>query len=78
MGSYNLTPEEKNKILAVVITYQNVLKKFSITTDLMEYNETREFLKNIISLKSNLNDTGNTRKITDDFENKKGEEDFPF
>ena len=78
MGSYNLTSDEKNKILAVVITYQNLLKKFSITTDLMEYNETREFLKNIISLKSNLNDTGNTRKITDDFENKKGEEDFPF
>jgi hypothetical protein len=54
IGSYDLTQSEKNKILAVVINYNNLLEKFSIPPILMEYHETREFLKKLIILKSNL------------------------
>ena len=54
IGSYNLTGEEKNKILAVVMNYNSLLEKFSIPQTVMEYYETREFLKNLISLKSFL------------------------
>lgn len=78
IGSYDFNLEEKNKILAVIINYQNLLKKFSITPEIMEYNETREFLKNIISLKSNLNENRKGRKIDDDFKAQDGEDDLPF
>jgi hypothetical protein len=54
IGSYNLTGDEKNKLLAVVLNYQKLLNKFSIPPAVMEYYETREFLKKLISLKSNL------------------------
>lgn len=52
IGSYNLTGNEKNKLLAVVLNYKRILKKYSIQPFVMEYNETRNFLKNLITLKS--------------------------
>lgn len=74
IGSYDLTFEEKNKILAVVINYNRLLEKFSIPPLVMEYHETREFLKNIIGLKSELqNGIKENRKG-----NKDSEEDLPF
>lgn len=78
MGSYDFTLDEKNKILAVIINYHNLLKRFSITPEVMEYNETREFLKNIINLKSNLNDNKKGRKIDDDINTQEGEDNLPF
>jgi len=55
IGSYNLTTDEKNKILAVVMNYNALLERFSIPPNVMEYYETRDFLKKIIALKSVLN-----------------------
>ena len=74
IGSYDLTLEEKNKILAVVINYNRLLEKFSIPPIVMEYHETREFLKKIIILKSELQN-GNKENRQG---NKNKEEDFPF
>ncbi len=54
IGSYNMTGDEKNKILAVVMNYNKMLEKFSIPPIVMEYYETREFLKKLITLKSVL------------------------
>jgi hypothetical protein len=54
IGNYNLTSKEKNKMLAVVMNYNALLEKFSIPQFVMEYYETREFLKKIIHLKSVL------------------------
>lgn len=75
IGSYNLTGDERNKLLAVILNYQKLLEKFSIPPAVMEYYETREFLKKLIALKSNL----------DNAESQKGskgsqtsEEDIPF
>lgn len=51
IGSYNLTGDEKNKLLAIVLNYKKILKKYSIQPFVMEYNETRNFLKNLITLK---------------------------
>src|SRR5690606_38159651 len=74
IGSYDLTSEEKNKILAVVINYNRLLEKFSIPPLVMEYHEIREFLKNIIGLKSELqNGIKENRKGNKDIE-----EDLPF
>jgi len=78
IGSYDFTLDEKNKILAVIINYKELLKKFSITPEIMEYSETREFLKNIINLKSNLNANRKGRKTEDDFKDQEGEDDLPF
>jgi len=74
IGSYDLTFEEKNKILAVVINYNHLLERFSIPPIVMEYHETREFLKKIITLKSELQN-GNKEKREG---NKNNEEDIPF
>lgn len=54
IGSYNLTGDEKNKLLAIVLNYQKLLDRFSVPPAVMEYYETREFLKKLIALKSNL------------------------
>lgn len=74
IGSYDLTLEEKNKILAVVINYNHLLEKFSIPPIVMEYHETREFLKKIVMLKSELQN-GNKENRE---ENKSIEDDLPF
>lgn len=74
IGSYDLTLEEKNKILAVVINYNHLLEKFSIPPIVMEYHETREFLKRIIMLKSELQN-GNKENREG---NKSSEDDLPF
>lgn len=74
IGSYDLTLEEKNKILAVVINYNHLLEKFSIPTIVMEYHETREFLKKIIMLKSELQNGSKENRE----ENKSIEDDLPF
>lgn len=54
IGSYDLTVFEKNKLLAVTMSYNQLIQNFSIPSILMEYAETKEFLKCLISLKSNL------------------------
>ena len=54
IGSYALTPDEKNKILAVVISYNKLIKKFSISPNIFEYQETSDFLTNLIRLKSSF------------------------
>ncbi len=59
VGAYNLTGEERNKMLAVVLNYNQLLQRFSIPPSVMEYYETREFLKKLISLKSELENGNN-------------------
>jgi len=54
IGNYNLTGEERNMILAVVMNYNQLLEKFSISPKVMEYYETRDFLNKIINLKTEL------------------------
>jgi hypothetical protein len=54
MGAYSLDVKEKNKILALTITYNVLMDKFSIPSSIMDYNETKDFLKKIINLKSDL------------------------
>lgn len=77
MGSYDLTGDEKNKILAVVISYNKLIEKFSIPPSIMEYYETKEFLRNLISLKSvssyGEDETSNGRSGSN-----KTEDDIPF
>jgi len=71
MGSYDLTFEEKNKILALLINYRTLIKKFRISENDFDYTETKEFLSNIKRVKSfddydERNDKGIGRNIEDD------------
>lgn len=77
IGNYNLNGAEKNKLLAVVINYQNLLERFSIPPQLMEYYETRELLKNLIALKSNF-DNADSQKKGRSKGSQGNEEDIPF
>lgn len=54
MGSYSLNGQEKNKILGVTMNYDALIKNFSIPPTIMDYSETRDFLKKLIALKLNL------------------------
>lgn len=80
IGSYDLTEEEKNKILAVVINYNHLLQRFSIPPVVMEYYETREFLKKIILLKSELQnaDKESRKGNQSNKSNESIEDDLPF
>ncbi len=73
IGNYNLTADEKNKILAVVLNYNILLQKFSIPMQVMEYYETREFLKKLMVLKSDLEYGENYSK-----EKSNNEDELPF
>lgn len=76
IGTYDLTGEEKNKLLSVVLNYRELLDRFSIPLTVMEYFETRELLKKLITLKSNLD---NANKSEEGRSRKgRGEEDLPF
>ena len=77
IGSYDLTGEEKNKLLAVVLNFNELLEKFSIPPRVMEYYETRELLQKLITLKSHLEDANQNEK-GDSERKSSSEEDIPF
>ena len=74
MGSYSLTGDEKNKLLAVVINYNRLIQKFFIPPNVMEYYDTKEFLRNLISLKKDIINIKNEKNT--DRHNKETENDF--
>lgn len=50
IGSYDFTGEEKNKLLGLIINFNNIQKKFSIPKVLYDYEQTKDFVKNVLSL----------------------------
>ena len=81
IGSYKMTGDEKNKILAVVLNYNQLLEKFSISPMVMEYFETREFLKKLIVYKSEIENGNYEQKTKGKQDNKNDKEDdfdLPF
>jgi len=51
IGKYEFTAEEKNKLLSLTISYRQLLKKFLITQDMFEFQDTREFMRILLRLK---------------------------
>ena len=76
IGKYELNTEEKNKLLGVVMNYKELIKRFSIPGPMMEYDETRDLLKSLIRLKSELEYAENKKR--NNRKSKDGEEDIPF
>lgn len=62
IGSYDLTFEEKNKILGLLINYRQLIEKYGITESMMDYYLTKTFLFSIIKLKFSFKDADSNNK----------------
>ena len=70
IGSYNLTGNEKNRIIAVVMNYNSLTQKYSLTNDLLATTETKDLIKKIKDLKWQLDNNENKDiKKNDDKDN---------
>jgi len=66
IGSYNLNNEEKNKILGLLINYRKLIQRFGIDEGFMDYYPTKEFLKKVKYLKSDLEYDQNEKEDGED------------
>lgn len=70
IGSYDLTGSEKNRIIAVVMSYNSFTEKYSLTNDLLATMETKDLIKKIKDLKWQLDNNENEGvKNNDDNDN---------
>lgn len=54
MGNYKLTFDEKTQLLAIVITYKNLLQKYNIPQYLIDSYDNKDFLRNLKNLLSEI------------------------
>ena len=54
IGTYNLTGSEKNRITAIVMNYNSLIEKYSLTHDMLATTETKDLIKKIKNLKWQL------------------------
>ena len=59
IGSYDLTGSEKNRIIAVVMNYNLLIEKYSLTHDMVATTETKDLIKKIKDLKWQLDNKEN-------------------
>ena len=59
IGSYDLTGNEKNRIIAVVMNYNLLIEKYSLTHDMLATTETKDLIKKIKDLKWQLDNKEN-------------------
>ena len=54
IGSYNLTVNEKNRMIAIVMKYNSLIEKYCIKQDILTTVETKDLIKKIKNLKYQL------------------------
>jgi hypothetical protein len=54
IGTYNLTGSEKNRMIAIVMSYNSLIEKYNITQDILTTVETKDLIKKIKNLKYQL------------------------
>jgi hypothetical protein len=59
IGSYDLTGSEKNRIIAIVMNYNSLIEKYSLTHDMLATTETKDLIKKIKNLKWQLDNNEN-------------------
>lgn len=71
IGSYDLTGSEKNRIIAIVMNYNLLIQKYSLTQDMLTTTETKDLIKKIKDLKWQLdnNENKDIKKKNDDKDN---------
>jgi len=75
MGSYDLTHIERNEMLAVTINYRKLIDRYSLPRNLFDYYDTKEFLRNLISFKKDLQYAAKSKKSKD---KNSSQETLPF
>lgn len=63
IGTYNLTGTEKNRILAIVKNYKLMTEKYNLTIDILSTVETKDLIRKIKNLKSQLDYNENNNNI---------------
>lgn len=71
IGSYDLTGSEKNRIIAIVMNYNLLIQKYSLTQEMLATTETKDLIKKIKDLKWQLdnNENKDIKKKNDDKDN---------
>ena len=59
IGTYNLTYNEKNRITAIVMSYNSLIEKYSLSHDILAAAETKDLIKKIKNLKWQLDNVKN-------------------
>ena len=54
IGTYDLTGSERNRIIAIVMNYNSLIEKYSLTHDILATTETKDLIKKIKNLKWQL------------------------
>jgi len=54
IGDYDLTVKDKNRLLAVIINFQNLIMKYQLSLDLITTIETKDLIRKIKDLKRAL------------------------
>lgn len=54
IGTYNLTGSEKNRMIAIVMSYNSLIEKYKITQDILTTVETKDLIRKIKNLKYQL------------------------
>ena len=68
IGTYDLTGSEKNRIIAIVMNYNSLIEKYSLTHDILATTETKDLIKKIKDLKWQL-DNNENKNIKNNDEN---------
>lgn len=59
IGIYNLTGSEKHRITAIVMNYNSLIEKYSLSHDILATAETKDLIKKIKNLKWQLDNVKN-------------------
>ncbi|WDO12382.1 hypothetical protein MH928_13745 [Flavobacterium sp. WW92] len=59
IGTYDLTGTEKNRITAIVMNYNSMIEKYSLTQDILTTVETKDLIRKIKNLKWQLDNNEN-------------------
>lgn len=83
IGSYDFDTNEKNKMYSVLIGFEQIKQRFSISDTLFEYYETKQFLKQLVQYQKNISEffiqEKNNDKEKKQKNNKESDEtDLPF
>lgn len=66
IGSYDLTSKENRRISAVVRNYKELMRKYSIPLELINYTETKVFLKGVVNYKRTIENIEKNDNKSDD------------
>lgn len=65
IGSYNLDLKERNRLLGILIEYRKIKIQFQVGESIVDYNETKQFLRQLIKFRREIGKGKNTNNKND-------------